>query len=85
MTDVKLDNLDETVLSGLADRAEANGRSLEDEAASIIKDAVVPLPDRLGSRLRARFAPLGGVDLVLPDRPITRTPPFAFDEVDEEA
>lgn len=80
VTDVKLDLLEAEVLEGLARRAYSHGRTVEDEAASIIREAVVTLPEPLGARLRARFAPYGGIALNIPDRPSSRTPPFVFDE-----
>lgn len=32
-------------------------------------------PDNLAERIRARFAPFGGVNLTLPEREPTREPP----------
>ena len=84
MTDVRLDGLEIEVIEGLEKRAQSHGRSIEDEAASIIREAVAPLPEGMGSRIQARFVPLGGVDLNLPPRPRSRTLPFVFDEMSED-
>ena len=61
-------------------RAAGNGRSMEEEARLILRDAVgrkKPAPN-LASAIRARIAPLGGVDLELPPREPGRAPP-SFD------
>ena len=61
-------------------RAAGNGRSMEEEARLILRDAVVHKPDapNLAAAIRARIAPLGGVDLELPLREPAREPP-SFD------
>ncbi|MGH3545054.1 MAG: FitA-like ribbon-helix-helix domain-containing protein [Mycobacteriales bacterium] len=51
-------------------RAARHGRSMEAEARTILQDLLseTPVPDGLGSRIHARFAALGGVDLQMPPR-----------------
>ena len=51
---------------------------MEEEARLILCDAVggKKLPRNPASAIRARMAPLGGVDLALPPRAPGREPPF---------
>ena len=59
-------------------RAAANDRSMEEEAREILRAALYSQPSRqenLASAIRARFAPLGGVELDLPPRSRIRKPP----------
>ena len=59
-------------------RAPANGRSMEAEVRVIVRAALnrqPAAPEHLASAIRARCAPLGGVDLDLPVRAPMRTPP----------
>jgi len=72
-------NLDPAIKERLRVRAARHGRSMEAEARDILQ-AIVSAPERLAEpnlyeRIRARFAPLGGVDLRLPARQATRDPP----------
>lgn len=69
--------LDEEVGRQLRTQAASKGRSLEEEARDILRRAVAgDAPDAdLGRAIRARFAPLGGVDLDLPARAPGREPP----------
>ncbi len=62
--------LDEAVKARLRIRAAENGRSMEAEARAILAAALLDRsPERgLGSRIHARFAEVGGVELELPDR-----------------
>ena len=50
--------------------AAAHGRSMEEEVRSILRAALTQpaAPRGLGSRIHARFAALGGIDLALPER-----------------
>ena len=54
--------LDDDVKAGLQRRARAHGRSMEEEARDILRNAVRDedqAPTRLGSRMKARFARIG--------------------------
>ena len=77
MASITIRNLDNTVKIRLRIRAAAHGRSMEEEARVILREAVErPAgPANLASALRTRFAPLGGVELELPPRPPMREPP----------
>ena len=71
-------NLDEGLKRRLRIRAAENGRSMEAEARDILQTALSyqpAAPENLASAIRARFAPLGGVELNLPPRSPIRTPP----------
>ena len=76
MASITIRNLDEEVKTRLRVRAAENHRSMEEEARLILRDAVGPTkPHRnLVSAIRARIAPLGGVDLALPPREPGREP-----------
>ncbi len=77
MASITIRNLDEDVKSRLRVRAACNGRSMEEEVRLILRDAVGcgKPPRSLASAIRARTAPLGGVDLELPPRGPGREPP----------
>ena len=80
MASITIRNLDDDVKTRLRVRAADNGRSMEEEARLILRDAVgrkTP-PANLARAIRARIAPLGGVDLELPPREPGREPP-SFD------
>jgi plasmid stability protein len=54
--------LDDDVKAKLRERARAHGRSMEEEAREILRNAVRErgqAPARLGSRITARFADIG--------------------------
>lgn len=71
-------NLDDPLKSRLRLRAAARNRSMEEEARQILRAAlqepVAPAQD-LGTRIRARFAALGDVELALEPREPVRQPP----------
>ena len=71
-------NLDDPLKSRLRLRAAARNRSMEEEARQILRAAlqepVAPAQD-LGTRIRARFAALGDVQLALEPREPAREPP----------
>ncbi|MGH9783520.1 MAG: FitA-like ribbon-helix-helix domain-containing protein [Terriglobia bacterium] len=69
MASVTIRGLDETTKSRLRIRAAQHGRSMEEEVRQILKLTLAnPEPPRnLVQSIRARFAPLGGVEL--PDAP----------------
>jgi antitoxin FitA len=84
MSSITIRKLDPAVKERLRIRAAEHGRSMEAEARVILQSAmdVSPadlLPNRTGAdlvaRIRARFEPLGGVELELPPRHATREPP----------
>ncbi len=77
MASITIRNLDEDVKTRLRIRAAENGRSMEEEARVILRDAVGSNPgsQNLASLIRARFGPMGGVDLELPPRELAREPP----------
>lgn len=76
---ITIRNLDPAIKERLRVRAAQHGHSMEAEARRILQTALVPQagpPTRhLYDRVRARFAPLGGVDLELPPREPAREPP----------
>lgn len=95
MASITIRNLDEALKKKLRVRAAEHGRSMEEEARIILRQALArpPKPRHdLGKAIHEHFAPLGGADLDLPPREPTRPPPdfsgpeFAgFDEDSEES
>ena len=78
MARVTVHNLDEGLKRRLRIRAAKHGKSVEQEARDILRAALdheSPQGTDLASTIRARFAPLGGVDLDLPSREPVRQPP----------
>ena len=77
MASIAIRKLDDGVKTRLRLRAAENGRSMEEEARVILREAVASGagPDNLAAAIRARFAPLGGVELELPPREPAREPP----------
>lgn len=71
MSQMTIRNLDETLKRRLRVRAAHHGRSMEEEARQILR-AALSTPESatsgLGSRIRARFEALGGVELEVPAR-----------------
>jgi len=79
---ITIRNLDDTLKSRLRVQAAVHGRSMEDEARDILRSALNREPTRRGSlaaSIRAKFAPLGGVELPVVVREPMRAPP-SFDE-----
>ena len=77
MASITIRNLDESLKRRLRIRSAEHGRSMEEEAREIIRSAVgkeVP-PENLAAAIRARIAPLGGVELDLPKREPMPEPP----------
>ena len=71
-------NLDEELIRRLGVRASGNGRSMEQEARVILREALLREPSpgtNLAEAIRSRFAPYGGVELELPFREPMREPP----------
>lgn len=78
MANLTIRNLDPAVKERLRIRAARHGHSMEAEARRILQAALpeTKRPERnLYERIRARFEPLGGVDLEVPPRGSTREPP----------
>ncbi len=76
---ITIRNLDPALKERLRIRAAQHGQSMEAEARRILQIALTlqsaPPMRHLYDRVRARFAPLGGVDLELPPRESVREPP----------
>jgi plasmid stability protein len=78
MASITVRNLEDGLKRRLRIRAAENGRSMEQEARDILRAALdqeFPPEKNLASAIRARFAPLGGVELDLPPRQPMRKPP----------
>lgn len=67
MASIIIRNLEDDVKARLKLRAAGNGRSMEEEARDILRSAMGAADPRadLGLAINARFAGLGGLDLVL--------------------
>jgi plasmid stability protein len=80
MASITIRNLDEPLKARLRIQAATHGRSMEDEARDILRSALNqerPPTTNLAAAIRARFAPLGGVDLPeVPREPIREPPDF---------
>ena len=82
MASITIRNLDDVLKSRLRIQAAIHGRSMEDEVRDILRSALSHEPAQRGSlvaSIRARFAPLGGVELPAVAREPMREPP-TFDE-----
>ena len=77
MASITIRHLDNEVKTRLRVRASANGRSMEEEARVILREAVrrEPEPENLARFVHECFAPYGGVELELPPREPMRDPP----------
>ena len=77
MASITIRNLEDDLKRRLRIRAAEHGRSMEEEAREIIRHVVTEptTPRNLAASIRARMAPLGGVDLDLPPRDPMREPP----------
>ena len=77
MASITIRNLDDEVKTRLRLRAAGHGRSMEEEARTILREAVdrEPEPENLTRFIHECFAPFGGVELVLPPREPMREPP----------
>jgi antitoxin FitA len=77
MASITIRNLDDNLKHRLRIRAAEHGRSMEEEAREILRQAIgkpAP-PENLGEVIRRRFAALGGVELDLPPREPMPGPP----------
>ena len=73
MATLTIRNLDESTKAQLRIQAARHGRSMEEEARTILRSAIearqpVSGGKGLGSRIQEHFAQLGGVELELPAR-----------------
>ena len=77
MASITIRNLDDEVKTRLRVRAASNGRSMEEEARVILREAVSreAEPENLASFIQECFAPYGGVDIEIPPREPMREPP----------
>ena len=78
MPSITIRNLDEPLKARLRVQAAIHGRSMEDEARDILRTALNKEPGppaNLAAAIRARFAPLGGVELPDAPREPMREPP----------
>ena len=80
MASITIRDLEDDVKTRLRVRAAGNGRSMEEEARLILRNAVGRNADsrNLASIARSYFGPDNGVDLELPPREPGREPP-SFD------
>lgn len=89
MATMTIRNLDDDLKALLRLRAARHGKSMEEEARSILRAALAGrVEDDSGASLyaaiRARVKPFSGVDLELPPRELQRDPPdFAEPEADQ--
>ena len=76
MASMTIRNLDDDIKQRLRVQAAEHGHSMEEEARAILRAALEPAsPINLTRAIRARFAPLGGVELDIPPREPMRDPP----------
>jgi plasmid stability protein len=80
MATMTIRNLDDDLKTLLRLRAARHGKSMEEEARSILRAALAgrvedDSGEALYAAIRARVEPLGGVDLELPPRAPQRDPP----------
>lgn len=78
MATMTIRNIDDQLKARLRVQAAQHGRSMEDEARDILRAALSSVQVRgtsLVDAIRARVAPLGGVELELPTREPMRAPP----------
>ena len=80
MATLTIRNLDEGTKAQLRIQAARHGRSMEEEARTILREAIkakqpsAATKQGLGSRIQAHFAQFGGVELDLPQRSSQPTP-----------
>lgn len=77
MASITIRNLDDETTGRLKERASHRGRSIEDEALAVLREALASqsvTPQDLAASIAARFKPLGGIDLKLPPRGPMREP-----------
>ena len=76
MASITIRNLDNALKERLRVRAAKRGRSMEQEAREILRDAIdrAEPPANLAAAIRERVAALGGADLECPKREPMRDP-----------
>jgi plasmid stability protein len=83
VTSLTIDDLEDDLADRLRARAARHGRTIEDEAYSILRTGLAepsrPTGADLADAIHELFAPFGGVELELPPRTPLREPP-RFDE-----
>ncbi|ODT91678.1 MAG: plasmid stabilization protein [Rhodanobacter sp. SCN 67-45] len=86
MATMTIRNLDDELKARLRVRAAQHGKSMEEEARSILRDALKSEPlsgEELVQRIREMVEPYGGIELELPPREPVREPPdFSGPEFD---
>lgn len=86
MATMTIRNLDDELKARLRVRAAQHGKSMEEEARSILRDALRSEPlsgKELVQRIREMVEPYGGIELELPPREPMREPPdFSGPEFD---
>ena len=77
MASTTIRKLDDEVKARLRMRAAGHGRSMEEEARTILREALQgeSEPGNLARFIHECFAPFGGVELELPPREAMREPP----------
>jgi plasmid stability protein len=78
MANITIRGLDPELKERLRIRAARHGRSMEEEARVILREAIAEgtkSPTRLADSIRRRFQAVGGVELELPEREPMRDPP----------
>ena len=77
MASIAIRNPDDEVKTRLRPRAAGRGRPMEEEARTILREAVdrVPEPENPARFIHGCFAPFGGVALELPPREPMCEPP----------
>ena len=79
MATITIRKLDELTKRRLRVRAARHGRSMEEEARTLLRAALseedAPAATNLARQIRARFEAVGGVELRLPRREAIREPP----------
>jgi antitoxin FitA len=70
LTTLTVRNIEPAIKDKLRKVAAANGRSLEEEVRSILRNALAKptLSNGLGTRIHERFQALGGIELSIPER-----------------
>jgi len=80
MASLTIRNLEEQLKERLRIQAAIHGRSMAEEARTILRSALgrsLARPANLAASIRARFAPLGGVELPrIPREPMRNPPTF---------
>jgi plasmid stability protein len=81
LASITIRGLDDATKRKLRLRAVQHGRSMEEEARTILRTALAESsaePSNLYAAIRRRIEPLGGIELELPPRELGRDPP-SFD------